>query len=252
MNTVDVVAGGVGGIGFMFDQSLAKGAERLTIMPADFIKEAKNAAEEMIGLIADALSDNKNSIFLGVTGDPLRPKLVPPKLVLEQSISSEKVQSGSQGLKQQLASMMLALEQGGVAKLAFNAKSAVARDAVRNTMSSRLVEEYENGLSAVADGLGKLDALKEILSELDQKAKMLKQQLAEAARAMVELDSNSPEYQFAMQACNRLTETLSKVYAYLNGVQSQVLKLQIELHGLQRAVDALLASAMSADVDFPR
>jgi len=251
MSTVDIW-GAESRVGFLLDQSVVKCGEQLTVAPTVVIEGAKSAAAALINLIVNTSIDFQVPVSPNTSDHLLRPQLVPPKQALGKSVFSENTQSRNLDIQQLLASMIFTLEQGGMATLAFNAQSAVTRDAVRNAMNSRLASEYESAQAAVADGLGALSALKDQLVSLNEKKQVLKLQLTEANATIAALDPNSPECEIEMRAHNRLNDTLSTVCADQSRVLAQVQMLQIELDNLQQVVNALLASAINAEVELPR
>jgi invasin B len=236
---------------FLANRSLVKQAEQLTRLPPSILKEAEQAAKELAGLIADAADEDR------VAGkkrrsDAGRPQLTPPKQARGDAVASADAATDHRKAAVLLASMMSALEQAGLSKLAFNAHSATQQDAVRNADGARLAADYEAALGAVDEALKELDALKDTLTGLAGKVKALEQKLADAEGRLAGLEPGAPGYDQALKSRDALRAELAAASGGLAGAQQQAQAAQERLSGLQNTADELLARANASGVDLPR
>lgn len=251
MNMANVGAQG-GQLDFLSNRQMSKRAEQLTTMPPAILKEAERAAQELAALIADAAEEDPASGKQRRNGGAAKPQLTPPRQAAARSTASADAAADSRKAGLLLASMMSALEQANLSKLAFNAHSAATRDAVRNAGNARLAEEYEAAQNAVAEAIDQLDALKDKLAGATDKVKALEQQLADAEAELAMLEPDTPEYEAALQSCEALRAALAAAKNELAGVKNEVQAQQGRVLELQEVADELLARANIQGVDVPR
>lgn len=237
---------------FLSDRPLAKRAEQLTTVPPSILKDAEVAAQELVGMIAEIASEEHETGPRKRAIDPSRPQLAAPKQAAAQGSSIDESQHDKPQVELLLASMMSALEQGGLSRQAFNAHSAAMRDAVRQAGNAKLADDYDAAQNAVSDALDRLDGLKNQLNDLDGKVRGLEQQLVDAEADLAALDPNATEYVFALQARDALQAKLTQMKLELAQVQSSARAAQDEVESLQQVADGLLARADLLEVALPR
>lgn len=237
---------------FLSNRSMAARAEQLTRMPPSLLKEAEQAAQELAGLIADAAEEDPASGKRRRNTAATRPYLTPPQRNAAYSAAPSDTATESRQAGRLLASLLSALEKANLGKLAFNAHSAVTRDAVRNAGNARLAREYEAAQNAVAEALDQLEAWKGPLAAATDRLKVLEQQFADAETELVALDPESPGYEPAVQNRDGLRDAVAAAKAELAGLRDGVQKQQERVLGLQAIADDLLARANVQGAEVPR
>lgn len=249
MSMANVGAQG-GQLDFLSNASMTKRAQQLTRMPPAILKEAEKAAQELAGLIADTAEEDFEANKQRRNNNVSRPQLTPPRQAAARSASSDSA-ADTRKAGVLLASMMAALEQASLSKLAFNAHSAAMRDAVRNAGNARLADEYEAAQNAVASALDQLDTLKDKLATATDNVKALEQQLADAEAELAALEPDVPEYETALQHRDAVRDALAAAKVALAGVKNEVQAQQDHAFELQKVADSLLSRANLQGVDLP-
>ncbi|WP_128420691.1 type III secretion system translocon subunit SctE [Xanthomonas theicola] len=230
---------------------MARRAEQLTRMPPSILKEAERAAQELAGLIVDTAAEDLASGGRGRDSDPARPRLTPPRQFAAGGTAPHDAVVDARQSGRLLASMMAALQDGSLSKLAFNAQSAAVRDAVRAAGDTRLADEYEAASNAVSAAMDRLAALKDTLAGATEEAAALERQLAEAESALAALEPDSPQYQAAMQSRDALRDALTAAKTKLDGIKNSVRQQQDHVLALQKKADGLLERANLQGTDLP-